>query len=106
MRLLADGSTGLGLALRSASAVVSIRTQRTTDNGLNIALAEQHSFPLADVFQFLHSETMPPILEQAALDSPIFQTRWRGMRRGLCFAAFSGGKKVRRRFSACAPTIS
>src|ERR1022692_1631143 len=25
-----------------------------TDNGLNIALAEQHSFPLADVFQFLH----------------------------------------------------
>ncbi len=48
-----------------------------TDNGLNIALAEQHSFPLADVFHFLHSATMPPILEQAALASPIFQTRWR-----------------------------
>ena len=27
-----------------------------TDNGINIALAEQHSFPLADVFHFLHSE--------------------------------------------------
>ena len=25
-----------------------------TDNGLNISLAEQHSFPLADVFHFLH----------------------------------------------------
>ena len=43
-----------------------------TDNGLNIALAEQHSFPLGDVFHFLHSETMAPILEQAALDAPIF----------------------------------
>ena len=48
-----------------------------TDNGINIALAEQHSFPLADVFHFLHSETMPPILEQAALAAPVFQTRWR-----------------------------
>src|SRR6195256_3742877 len=66
-----------------------------TDNGLNIALAEQHSFPLADVFQFLHSETMPPILEQAALDSPIFQTRWRwDATRALALLRFQGGKKV------------
>ena len=42
-----------------------------TDNGLNIALAEQHSFPLADVFHFLNAETVQPILEQAALASPI-----------------------------------
>jgi ATP-dependent Lhr-like helicase len=66
-----------------------------TDNGLNIALAEQHSFPLADVFQFLHSETMPPILEQAALDSPIFQTRWRwDATRALALLRFQGGRKV------------
>jgi ATP-dependent Lhr-like helicase len=66
-----------------------------TDNGLNIALAEQHSFPLADVFQFLHSETMPPILEQAALASPIFQTRWRwDATRALALLRFQGGKKV------------
>ena len=38
-----------------------------TDNGLNIALAEQHSFPLADVFQFLQADTVQPILEQASL---------------------------------------
>ncbi len=31
-----------------------------TDNGLNIALAEQHSFPLADVFHFLNAETVQP----------------------------------------------
>ena len=66
-----------------------------TDNGLNIALAEQHSFPLADVFQFLHSETMPPILEQAALASAIFQTRWRwDATRALALLRFQKGKKV------------
>jgi ATP-dependent Lhr-like helicase len=66
-----------------------------TDNGLNIALAEQHSFPLADVFHFLHSETMPAILEQAALDAPIFQTRWRwDATRALALLRFQGGKKV------------
>jgi ATP-dependent helicase Lhr and Lhr-like helicase len=66
-----------------------------TDNGLNIALAEQHSFPLADVFQFLHSETMAPILEQAALAAPIFQTRWRwDATRALALLRFQGGKKV------------
>ena len=65
------------------------------DNGLNIALAEQHSFPLADVFQFLASESMPPILEQAALASPIFQTRWRwDATRALALLRFQGGKKV------------
>src|SRR5271156_5093791 len=66
-----------------------------TDNGLNIALAEQHSFPLADVFQFLASESMPPILKQAALASPIFQTRWRwDATRALALLRFQGGKKV------------
>ena len=66
-----------------------------TDNGLNIALAEQHSFPLADVFQFLHSESMAPLLEQAALASPIFQTRWRwDATRALALLRFQGGKKV------------
>jgi len=66
-----------------------------TDNGLNIALAEQHSFPLADVFQFLHSETMAPLLEQAALASPIFQTRWRwDATRALALLRFQCGKKV------------
>ncbi len=66
-----------------------------TDNGLNIALAEQHSFPLADVFHFLHSETMPAILEQAALASPLFPTRWRwDATRALALLRFRGGKKV------------
>ncbi|MGH9499399.1 MAG: DEAD/DEAH box helicase [Terriglobales bacterium] len=66
-----------------------------TDNGLNIALAEQHSFPLADVFHFLSAETVQPILEQAALASPLFGTRWRwDAGRALALLRFQSGKKV------------
>jgi ATP-dependent Lhr-like helicase len=66
-----------------------------TDNGLNIALAEQHSFPLADVFHFLNAETVQPILEQAALSSPFFGTRWRwDANRALALLRFQSGKKV------------
>jgi ATP-dependent helicase Lhr and Lhr-like helicase len=66
-----------------------------TDNGLNIALAEQHSFPLGDVFHFLQADTVQPILEQAALDSPIFGTRWRwDANRALALLRFQSGKKV------------
>ncbi len=66
-----------------------------TDNGLNIALAEQHSFPLADVFHFLHPASAREVLEQAVLDSPLFGTRWRwDAGRALALLRFQGGKKV------------
>jgi ATP-dependent Lhr-like helicase len=66
-----------------------------TDNGLNIALAEQHSFPLADVFEFLRAESVQPVLEQAVLASPIFTARWRwDAGRSLALLRFMGGKKV------------
>ncbi|HYX70847.1 MAG TPA: DEAD/DEAH box helicase, partial [Terriglobales bacterium] len=66
-----------------------------TDNGLNISLAEQHSFPLSDVFHFLAEETVQTVLEQAALASPIFGTRWRwDASRALALLRFRGGKKV------------
>jgi ATP-dependent Lhr-like helicase len=66
-----------------------------TDDGLNIALAEQHSFPLSDVFHHLQVETVKEILEQAALPSPIFATRWRwDANRSLALLRFQGGKKV------------
>jgi ATP-dependent Lhr-like helicase len=66
-----------------------------TDDGLNIALAEQHSFPLSDVFHYLQLETVQEILEQAALASPIFATRWRwDANRSLALLRFQGGKKV------------
>ena len=66
-----------------------------TDDGLNISLAEQHSFPLCDVFHYLQVETVQEVLEQAALASPIFGTRWRwDANRSLALLRFQGGKKV------------
>jgi ATP-dependent helicase Lhr and Lhr-like helicase len=66
-----------------------------TDNGLNISLSDQHSFPLADVFHFLQSASVEHLLEQAVLTSPIFTTRWRWVAgRALALLRFMGGKKV------------
>src|SRR5271170_7632755 len=66
-----------------------------TDNGLNISLAEQHSFPLSDVFDFLTEQTVTGLLEQASLDSPIFRARWRwDAGRSLQLLRFKNGKKI------------
>jgi ATP-dependent helicase Lhr and Lhr-like helicase len=66
-----------------------------TENGLNISLSEQHSFPLADVFHFLHPNSLRSVLEQAVLTSPFFTTRWRwDAGRALALLRFRGGKKI------------
>jgi ATP-dependent Lhr-like helicase len=66
-----------------------------TDNGINICLAEQHSFPLSDVFQFLTEHTAKELLEQAAIASPIFKTRWRwAANRSLQLLRMSKGKRI------------
>jgi ATP-dependent Lhr-like helicase len=66
-----------------------------TDNGVNIALAEQHSFPLADVFHFLHENSVKEVLQQAALLSPLLETRWRwDANRSLALLRYWNGKKI------------
>ena len=66
-----------------------------TDNGINISLAEQHSFPLSDVFHFLTEHTAKELLEQAAIASPIFKARWRwAAGRALQLLRMSKGKRV------------
>jgi ATP-dependent Lhr-like helicase len=66
-----------------------------TDNGINISLAEQHSFPLSDVFQFLTEHTATELLEQASLASPIFKTRWRwAANRSLQLLRYAKGKRI------------
>lgn len=66
-----------------------------TDDGINIALAEQHSFPLMDVFNFLHPNSIKEVLTQAVLQSPLFTTRWRwDAVRALALVKFRGGKKI------------
>ncbi len=66
-----------------------------TDNGINISLAEQHSFPLSDVFQFLTEITTKALLEQASLAAPVFKTRWRwAAGRSLQLLRNSKGKRI------------
>jgi ATP-dependent helicase Lhr and Lhr-like helicase len=66
-----------------------------TDNGVNIALAEQHSFPLADVFNYLNENTVKEVLQQAALLSPLLETRWRwDANRALALLRYWNGKKI------------
>lgn len=66
-----------------------------TEDGINISLTEQHSFPLADVFHFLHPNTIKDVLIQAVLQSPLFTTRWRwDATRALALIRIRNGKKV------------
>jgi ATP-dependent Lhr-like helicase len=66
-----------------------------TDNGINISLAEQHSFPLSDVFHFLTELTARELLEQASIPSPLFKNRWRwAAGRSLQLLRMQKGKRV------------
>lgn len=86
-----------GLALRKCfcrSFNVELQAA-ATDNGINIALTEQHSFPLADVFNFLNAVTAREIVVHAVLQSPLFPTRWRwDACRALAVVRFRNGRKV------------
>ncbi|HEV8107369.1 MAG TPA: helicase-related protein, partial [Burkholderiales bacterium] len=48
-----------------------------TEEGLILSLGSSHSFPLEEVFRYLHPSTVRETLVQAILQSPIFETRWR-----------------------------
>jgi ATP-dependent Lhr-like helicase len=48
-----------------------------TDEALVLSLGPAHSFPLEEVFRYLNSKSVRETLEQAVLQSPIFETRWR-----------------------------
>ena len=66
-----------------------------TDNGINISLAEQHSFPLGEVFQYLTPFTARELLEQASIPSPLFKNRWRwAAGRSLQLLRMQKGKRV------------
>jgi len=66
-----------------------------TEDALLLSLGPQHSFPLADVFRYLHASTAKDVLVQALLDAPVFQTRWRwNTTIALAVPRFRGGRKV------------
>ncbi|HLG56701.1 MAG TPA: DEAD/DEAH box helicase [Vicinamibacterales bacterium] len=66
-----------------------------TEDAVLLSLGPQHSFPLADVFRYLHSASVRDILVQAFLDAPVFQTRWRwNATISLAVPRNRGGRKV------------
>ncbi len=66
-----------------------------TEDALLLSLGPQHSFPLADVFRYLHPATARDVLVQAFLDAPVFQTRWRwNTTISLAVPRNRGGNKV------------
>ena len=77
-----------------------------TEDALMLSLGPQHSFPLADVFRYLHPATARDVLVQAFLDAPVFPTRWRwNTTVSLAVPRSRNGERSRRSFSACMPTI-
>ena len=66
-----------------------------TDDGVILSLGPQHSFPLETIFDLLRAEDVPETLTQAALQAPMFETRWRwNAGRALALLRRRGGKKV------------
>jgi ATP-dependent Lhr-like helicase len=66
-----------------------------TEDAVLLSLGPQHSFPLADVFRYLHPNTARDVLVQAFLDAPVWKTRWRwNTTISLAVPRNRGGQKV------------
>lgn len=76
---------GFGFELQAAA----------NEEAIIISLGLQHSFPLDEVFNYLHPDTVQKTLTQAVLDQPMFESRWRwNATRSLVLERFQNGKPV------------
>jgi hypothetical protein len=77
---------GFGFELQAAA----------TEEAIVLSLGPQHSFPLEEVFDYLHPDTAYDLLVQALLAAPMFGTRWRwnATRALLLPRTQMGGKRV------------
>ncbi len=76
---------GFGFELQAAA----------NEEAIVISLGLQHSFPLEDLFNYLHTNTVEKVLTQAVLDQPMFESRWRwNATRSLVLERFQNGKPV------------
>ncbi|MBV9747196.1 MAG: DEAD/DEAH box helicase, partial [Acetobacteraceae bacterium] len=66
-----------------------------TEDNIVLSLTTTHSFELAEVADYLRSDSVRPLLIQALLDAPMFMTRWRWVAGvTLALPRFRGGRKV------------
>src|SRR5437773_419782 len=90
-----NGAWGLALRKRFCRQFNFELQAAATEDAVLLSLGPQHSFPLADVFRYLHPNTARDVLVQAFLDAPVFQTRWRwNTTISLAIPRNRGGKKV------------
>jgi len=73
---------GFGFELQAAA----------NEEAIVLSLGPQHSFPLEEVFDYLHPNSAEDLLVQALLAAPMFGTRWRwNMVRALLLPRTQGG---------------
>ncbi|MBX7271257.1 DEAD/DEAH box helicase [Stutzerimonas chloritidismutans] len=66
-----------------------------TEDAIILSLSTSHSFPLAEVWRYLHSASAEQVLIQAMLDAPLFGVRWRWIATtALALPRMAGGRKV------------
>jgi ATP-dependent Lhr-like helicase len=76
---------GFGFELQAAA----------NEEAIVLSLGPQHSFPLEEVFDYLHPNTARGLLIQALLAAPMFEVRWRwNVTRSLLVERMTGGQKV------------
>jgi ATP-dependent Lhr-like helicase len=66
-----------------------------TEDAIVLSLGAHHSFPLDEVFHYLHPDQAEQLLVQAMLVAPMFTSRWRwNATRALAILRQRGGQKV------------
>ncbi len=67
----------------------------SNEEAIVLSLGPQHSFPLEEVFEYLHPDSVERLLVQALLVAPFFQARWRwNVGRSLVVERTQSGKRV------------
>jgi ATP-dependent helicase Lhr and Lhr-like helicase len=86
---------GLALRKRFCRAFNFELQAAATEDAIVLSLTTAHSFELADVARYLHSNTVRPLLVQALCAAPMFPVRWRWSAAvALALPRYRGGKKV------------
>jgi ATP-dependent helicase Lhr and Lhr-like helicase len=86
---------GLSLRKRFCRAFNFELQAAATEDTIVLSLTTAHSFELAEVARYLHSNTVRPLLTQALCAAPMFPVRWRWSAAiALALPRFRGGKKV------------
>ncbi|MCQ4320740.1 DEAD/DEAH box helicase [Stutzerimonas stutzeri] len=66
-----------------------------TEDAIIFSLSTSHSFPLDEVWRYLHPDSAEAVLIQALLDAPLFGVRWRwNATTALALPRMAGGRKV------------